>query len=290
MTGDRFLTRLRRRARHERAAIGQAVAVGRAAAGYPAGVAMFAVGMAFATPGRWGAAWLRGAGIERLRLRPRRLAGDQLAVNPCDSGHGCVVAEYFVEPVACDLALMPFEPAAIIDCGAHIGVFTLLARRRFPSAPLIAYEPNPDNVRWLEDNLRLNGITGVDVVPAAVSTWNGRSPFYCAPDWSESGRLAPADDSPGSAGTSEVDVVDLAAVVPRLAATSLLLKLDIEGEEERLIPAILPVLPRQCAIFFETHRGTEGWDAVAGALTAARFSVRMLRRRDVWHDGFAIRD
>jgi len=289
MSREGLLLRLARRAGKEGAALHQAAAIARAAVGPRAAAAMFAAGMAHATPARWGSRVLLGLGVTRLRLHPRRLDGYELAVNPSDSGHTCVVEEFFVPPVACDLALVEFEPAAIIDCGAHIGVFTLLARRRFPSAAITAFEPNPANVEWLRENLRRNGAIGVDLVPAAVSTRDGRAAFQFTPDVSESGRLADDGAHPATGGRTDVDVVDLPAFVWRQAPSSLLLKLDIEGEEERLVPALLPALPRGCAIFFETHRGGAGWDAVAAVLAAGGFSVQLLRERDVFRDGFAVR-
>jgi hypothetical protein len=41
-----------------------------------------------------------------------------------------------------------------------------------------------------------------------------------------------------------------------------------EGEEATLLPALLPVLPRQCAVFFEWHQGEEGFQRVAELLGA----------------------
>src|SRR5437588_3344708 len=157
-----------RRARHEAGALRQAVRLARAADGPLAAAVVFAAGMAHATPRRWGSRALAGLGITRLILHPTRMGGDALAVDPADSGHTCVVEEFFVPPVAYDLSLIDFEPAAVIDCGAHIGVFTLLARRRFPDARFTAFEPNPRNVEWLRENLGRNHATGVEAIPAAV--------------------------------------------------------------------------------------------------------------------------
>lgn len=278
--------RAARRARKEGEALRQAAAIGSAADGLVASAAMFVAGMAHATPARWGSRLLHGLGVDRLRLRPRRLEGFALAVNPSDSGHTCVVEEFFVPPVAYDLADIGFEPAAIVDCGAHIGVFTLLARRRFPAAAITAFEPNPVNAAWLRENLRMNGVSGVEVVEAAVSTAAGRSAFHFTANQSEGGRLVEARDQ---TDTTDVAVIDLPAFVRRLTRGGLVVKLDIEGEEERVIPALMPALPPTCAIFFETHRGVAGWEAVHDTLTANAFSVRLLRERGVFYDGFAVR-
>ena len=283
-----LLHRVGRGARTARDAFPQAVAFARAADDRRGAGALFAAGLAHATPATWGSRLLGLLGIRRLVLRPRRLGGDRLIINPADRGHTCVVAEFFIPPETCDLALVDFEPEAIVDCGAHIGVFTLLARRRFPSARLVAFEPNPENEPYLRENLRQNGVSA-DVVTAAVSTMDGRAAFRVQPGQSESGRLAAAPGDPVLADAPEVAVIDLPAVVRRLGAGSLLVKMDIEGEEERVLPALMDVLPRTCAMFFETHRGAEGWEAVRSTLAAASFTVRLLRHRDVFYDGFAIR-
>jgi FkbM family methyltransferase len=286
VTKEGLIHRATRRARKEGEALRQAAALGSAADGLIAAAAMFVAGMAHATPARWGSRMLHGLGVERLRLRPRRLEGFALAVNPSDSGHTCVVEEFFVPPVAYDLAGIAFDPAAIVDCGAHIGLFTLLARRRFPAAAITAFEPNPVNAGWLRENLLMNGVSGVEVIEAAVSTADGRSAFHVTPNQSEGGRLAdPRDRS----DTTDVAVIDLPAFVRRLTPGALVVKLDIEGEEERVIPALMAVLPPTCAIFFETHRGAAGWEAVRATLAANAFSVRLLRERDVFYDGFAVR-
>ena len=283
------MRRAARGARTARAALPLAAAFARAADGARAAGPLFAAGLAHATPPTWAGRFLRTLGVRRLWLRPRRLGGNRLAIDPCDRGHTCVVEEFFVPPVACDLALVDFEPGAVIDCGAHIGVFTLLAHRRFPSATLVAFEPNPENEPYLRDNLRRNAVSA-QVITAAVSTTEGRATFRFQRGRSESGRLAaPSGDSLVDGDASEVTVTDLPAFVRRLAPGSLLIKMDIEGEEERLLPALMDVLPRTCAMFFETHRGTDGWEAVRHTLTRASFNVRILRQRDVFYDGFALR-
>lgn len=284
-----FLPRAARRVRHEIAAVRHAVAFGRAADGPVSAAAMFAAGLAYATPRRWAGLALAWLGIRRLRLSPGRLGGGALWVNPRDGGHLCIVEEFFVPPLACDLSLVTFTPALILDCGGHIGAFTLIARRRFSSVPIMVFEPNPDNVEWLRANLAANHAAGVSITVAAVSTYAGRGAFGFTPTRSEAGRLEPLGPRADLAERVEVAVVDLAELVRRLAPASLLLKVDIEGEEERLIPVLISVLPQECAVFFETHRGRDGWDAVSAVLSAHMFAVRLLRQHGDFYDGFAIR-
>ena len=52
----------------------------------------------------------------------------------------------------------------VVDIGAGLGDFTVFAARRTPHGRVFAYEPAPDSVALLEQNLGLNGIRNVDVL------------------------------------------------------------------------------------------------------------------------------
>ena len=75
-----------------------------------------------------------------------------------------------------DLDLVPFTPDQIFDCGGHIGMFSLLARSRYPTVPLVIFEPNPHNVEWIRRQVQLNAMN-IEVVQAAVSVREGEATF-----------------------------------------------------------------------------------------------------------------
>jgi FkbM family methyltransferase len=58
----------------------------------------------------------------------------------------------------------------IVDVGAGIGDFTVLAASRFPSAWIVACEPNPQTFAVLERNVRRNRLSNVDTRCVAVGT------------------------------------------------------------------------------------------------------------------------
>lgn len=58
----------------------------------------------------------------------------------------------------------------IIDIGAGLGDFTLLAAKKFPRASVAAFEPNPDQFRLLKENIKLNNIKNVNSYQVAVGT------------------------------------------------------------------------------------------------------------------------
>jgi hypothetical protein len=86
-----------------------------------------------------------------------------------------------------------------------------------------------------------------------------------------------------------VRVVDLPAMLSQRRPERLLLKLDVEGEETRIIPALFDVLPREAAVFFETHHGEAGWDWAEQQFTDHGFVVERRRSMYDFIDGFALR-
>jgi FkbM family methyltransferase len=225
----------------------------------------------------------RGIGTRKplIGVRPRRLAGAVVWASPFDIGHRIVFEEFFFDG-SYALEKVPFIPDHIIDCGAHIGLFSMLAASTFPSTPLTAFEPNPANYDLLRRHLGQYG-AAVDLRRAAVSTEATVARFANYDGCS--GRLG---EVAGGAGY-DVEVQDLPALIRGHSFDRLLVKVDIEGEEQNLLPALVPVLSSTCALFFETHFGAARWDEAKAILEGAGFAVERLNFRNACADGFALR-
>jgi FkbM family methyltransferase len=211
-------------------------------------------------------------------IRPQLLRGWRLRINPARMSQFVIYEEVFMDRTY-DLGQVAFVPDAIVDCGAFEGYFSLLAKARFPGAPVTAFEPNAENFAGLLANVRANRLD-VEARCEAVSTADGQATFIgggCG------GRLAS-----GEAGGHTVPTCDLRRVLAQLAPTRLLLKLDIEGEEQSLIPAVLQVLPPRCAVFFEWHHGEVSFQQMAGLMRGAGFAVE--RHRTIVDDGISFID
>lgn len=156
--------------------------------------------------------------------------------------------------------MIPFTPDQIFDSGGDIGTFSLLARSRYPTVPLVIFEPKPRNVEWIGRQVRLNAIN-IEVVHAAVSVREGQATFQDRvsfsghlvddarpgapnPSWQPwSPLVEQACGAPG--GRYTVRVIDLPAMLLRRRPERLLVKLDAEGEETHVIPALFDVPPRK---------------------------------------------
>lgn len=117
-----------------------------------------------------------------------------------------------------------------IDCGANLGLVTLVAARRVgPRGRVHAFEPAPAIVARLRENLVLNRLENVTVHPCAV--WNARTTATLhgfAGMSHDNDSLARAGDASVERSTP-VECAPLDEVLPGGAVR--LLKLDVEGAE-----------------------------------------------------------
>jgi FkbM family methyltransferase len=65
-----------------------------------------------------------------------------------------------------DIAL-PEHPF-VVDVGAHVGLFLLYVKRRYPDAEILAFEPSPDTIALLHRNIDLHSLTGIEVFEVAL--------------------------------------------------------------------------------------------------------------------------
>src|SRR4051794_24416776 len=57
----------------------------------------------------------------------------------------------------------------ILDLGGNIGMSVIYFKDLYPAATIVALEPDPAIFPYLEENLRLNGLEGVELLQAAVA-------------------------------------------------------------------------------------------------------------------------
>lgn len=197
-------------------------------------------------------------------------AGQRIRPDPTDLVDPMLYEEIIVEGIY-PLDRVPFVPDIVVDCGACHGMFSLLARGRFPSARFVAFEPEPANLIRLQDNLSLNP-PGIEAVCAAVGATQGRVRFTGG---GFGGHLA-AD---GEAGGIEVEVLALPGYLREAKPQRLVLKIDIEGAERDLLPALTDSLPPDTVIFLETHHDEATCAAYLQPCLAAGFRHEIVRRR-----------
>ena len=127
------------------------------------------------------------------------------------------------------------EGDTVVDLGAHIGVLTVLAATQGRGVRVYSYEPVPDNVALLEQNVALNRVSDqVTICPVAVGGARGRRTFGVSVGGM--GRLA---SSLEGLKYCEVDTVTLQDIFATHGLTRInYLKVDIEAAEYEMFAAL----------------------------------------------------
>ena len=120
---------------------------------------------------------------------------------------------------------------AVLDVGAHVGYYSLLAARHVgPTGKVYSFEPEADNYELLLKNIELNGYTNIHAVNSAISNLVGsRTLFLTSLD---SGRHSTYRHGLQERGEVAVDTSTLDAFLESLGWPTVdLVKVDVEGAE-----------------------------------------------------------
>lgn len=223
-----------------------------------------------------------------VKVTTGAIPGEYAFIDTHDLGQLVSCEEVLIQQIY-DLSRVPFVPDIVVDCGSHIGLFSLVAGLKYPSAALIAYEPEPENFRVLQKQLRRFG-ERVTVVNAAVSDHDGEAEFIVFQ--SNCGHLTEGHHAPVAVADAKrlcVPTIDLAAETEKWQGHKLLLKIDIEGTEACVVPRLIRKLPPQTALFIELHFDNSLSQNLREMLAAAGFTISATRLSAESSDWFALR-
>ncbi len=145
-----------------------------------------------------------------------------------------------------------------IDCGANVGKIT--KKMIMPGVKVYAFEPDPNAFKELEQNVCNN--ENVILINKAVSDHAGRSRIYFnnrynedPKKWSTGSTLLIDKPNVDISNFAEVEVVDLADFINKLNRPIGVLKMDIEGEEVKVLNKMidLGLTQKVRKIVVETH-------------------------------------
>jgi FkbM family methyltransferase len=128
----------------------------------------------------------------------------------------------------------------VIDGGAHVGLYTVLAARGVgPAGFVIALEPDRYNLAALRVNVERLGAPNVEVVAEALADGAGTARFYETRSTIGSS-LIERDD----AGVSMIRTTSVDRLLQGRKVDALLVKLNIEGAEPLALAGMREVLSR----------------------------------------------
>jgi len=177
-----------------------------------------------------------------------------------------------------------FEPKRgqiVVDAGAHVGYYTLIASRKVGRGKVIAIEPHPLNFQLLKTNIRLNKLKNVIAVKVALSDSDGEAPLYLG---CGSGKHTIIK----RAGKQFINVrtVRLDSLLNKLGISQVhMIKIDGEGAELDVLKGAESILTQSnVELIIEVHN-IRKIDKIQRYLVAKGFKVISLKARQALHCG-----
>jgi len=143
------------------------------------------------------------------------------------------------------------KDAIVVDVGAHIGAFAVMAARE--ARKVLAFEPEPSNFRMLKRNVELNHSTNIAIFEMAVCGFGGFQDIHIYDDGSSGSHSLCGGD--GAKKTRRVRAVSLDEIVSQEGLGRIdFLKLDCEGAEHEILKEISPdTSAKIMGMAMETH-------------------------------------
>ena len=137
------------------------------------------------------------------------------------------------------LSVLDLEPSfdAIVDVGAHFGVYAVALGVLNPETPVYAFEPNAKNAAVLRANVAANELDAT-VVERAVSDVDGEIEFFEHPDAHNVHTTARPADADSYTAT-RLESVTLSRLFAEASIEDAFLKIDAEGEEGKIVDDLL---------------------------------------------------
>ena len=167
----------------------------------------------------------------------------------------------------------PKPGGVVIDVGAHIGFYTIMAAKMVGKEGLvIALEPDAENFKLLMLNVRLNNLNNVIVLPYAASDKNEKILLHRS---LEPDRHSIARIPPGFAGDVEVYGITIDNIVNKLGLRNIdWIKIDVEGAEHLVLKGARKTLSLAKNIIIEVWY--ENLNKVFSVLRKKNYDIKVL--------------
>lgn len=185
-------------------------------------------------------------------IKPTKMMvdGNRFYLDKDDSMRLSILGIY--EPTTVKYFQQAVKPGAIVlDIGAHIGYYTLMAAKRVgKKGKVYAFEPSKDNLILLNKNIRINKFNNVILVNKAVANSNKKSKFFI--NSMSTGMHSLVDIGYKGKKNIMVDVVSLDNFFGNNPPPVSVIKMDIEGGEYSALEGMKKILKsKNLSLFIE---------------------------------------
>ena len=159
------------------------------------------------------------------------------------------------------------------DVGANVGFYTLIASRVLgPAGHVVAFEPLPRNLAFLQQHVSLNQLANVRVLDLAASDCEGVTQFAVSDD--------PKLSKITAAGDITVRTTSLDRLMAELPLPDLI-EMDIEGAEYAALRGAEQTLRKSSPVIFLSTHGPEVHRACCELLRSLGYRLHAIGPRSI---------
>ena len=155
---------------------------------------------------------------------------------------------------------IPKERDIVVDIGAHIGLYTIMASKHVgPNGKIVAIEANPDNFEMLNRNVKLNQLTNVTNLNCAVYSQETRIKLYLAGEGSNRTKyntLMAERANEGKEKFVEINADTLDHLMQLQGISEInWIKIDVEGAEYEVLKGASNIIShsKDISLLIEVH-------------------------------------
>lgn len=121
----------------------------------------------------------------------------------------------------------------IIDAGANAGYTTIFYKDKYPNSRIIAIEPFDENIKLLEENIKINNLTNVHIEKKCL--WHQEAKLFLDFNFRDSREHSVRTSEHQLSNTIQVSATSIASLIEKYKMKTIeILKLDIEGSEKEI--------------------------------------------------------
>lgn len=180
------------------------------------------------------------------------------------------------------------EDSSLIDCGAHIGRYSLIAATIIKKGVIIAIEPFDNNYAMLQQNISINCIPNIKALNVAAASDEGQTELYIGKDYATStlhiNWLKRMDRVSNPASATRVGLVKLDNIIKKYGLEEVtLLKIDCEGAENDVLKGCMESIGNKKVkyIICEIHEPIASRKAIISLLQSYGYSIKNIGESEI---------
>lgn len=162
-----------------------------------------------------------------------------------------------------EAVLSNFKPTLFLDVGANVGIYSWRVSNRSPETRVWMFEPDQTNAKLVRRTLVKNRLSNIKLHEMAVSNYQGQVEFLVDEASGATGSIEDHHENTASlhhayAMTNKrvVPCVHLDSFIAELKGQRVLIKIDVEGAEMKVLEGAKQVLEQVRPIIFMECFGT----------------------------------